>query len=101
LYACDTLLERLAQHLEDVTAELRQLIQKEHAIMRQRYLPWHRHLAAADQPHIGDGVMGGPKGPDRDQRRARAGEAGDAMHAGGLEGFGQAHRRQDGGEPAR
>jgi hypothetical protein len=35
LYVDDTLLERLAQHLQDVAAELRQFIQKENTIMCQ------------------------------------------------------------------
>jgi hypothetical protein len=35
----------------------------------------------------------------RHQRRAVAGEAGDAVDARGLDGFSQDHRRQDGGEP--
>ena len=36
----------------------------------------------------------------RHQRRAVAGEAGDAVDAQGPNGFGQGHRRQDGGESA-
>jgi hypothetical protein len=35
LYRCDALLKRLAQDLQHVAAELRQLIQKENAMMRQ------------------------------------------------------------------
>ena len=45
--------------------------------------------------------MGGAQRPDRDPRRAVTGEAGDTVDADGLDGFGQAHRRQDGGEPPR
>jgi hypothetical protein len=33
LYACDTLLERLAQDLEDMTAKLGPFIQEEHAMV--------------------------------------------------------------------
>jgi hypothetical protein len=44
--------------------------------------------------------MGGATRPCRDERRAVTGEAGDAMDARGFEGFGEGHRRQDGGEPA-
>jgi hypothetical protein len=43
--------------------------------------------------------MGGVKRPSRDQHRAIAREAGDAMDARGLNGSSQGHRRQDGGEP--
>jgi hypothetical protein len=35
-----------------------------------------------------------------DQRRAIPGEAGDAVDACRLDGLGQSHRRQDGGEPS-
>jgi hypothetical protein len=37
--------------------------------------------------------MRGTKGAGRDQRRAGAGEASDAVDARGLDGFGQAHGR--------
>jgi hypothetical protein len=33
LYLCDSLIERLAQHLHDVAAELRQLLQNEHTVV--------------------------------------------------------------------
>jgi hypothetical protein len=70
-------------------------------VVRQRHVPRRRHLAAADQAYIGDGVMRGAKRAGRDQRRAGAGAASDAVEARGLEGLGQAHRRQEGGEPPR
>jgi hypothetical protein len=45
-----------------------------------------RYVAAADQPDIRDGVVRGSERPCRDQRRAIAGEAGDAsyVHRHGL-----------------
>jgi hypothetical protein len=98
LYVYETLLERLAQDLQDVAAELRLLIQKENPVVRQRHVAWPRHLAPADQPDVRDGVMGGAKRASRHQRGAVAGEAGNTMDACGLNGFGQGHRRQDGGE---
>jgi hypothetical protein len=42
-----------------MAAELGQFIQEEHAVVGQRGLPWHRHVAPAEQPHIRDGEMGG------------------------------------------
>jgi hypothetical protein len=45
--------------------------------------------------------MGGAKWAGRDQRRAVADEAGDAVDTRGLNGLGEGHGRQDGGEPAR
>jgi hypothetical protein len=59
LYAYDALLEGLAQHLEDMAAELRQLIQKEDTVVGQQHLPRQRHLAPADQAHVGDRLAGG------------------------------------------
>ena len=61
-----------------MAAELRELIQQEHAVMRHRHFAWHRYLAPADQPDIGNRVMG-------DATRARGGACGmltsEAEHA--------------------
>jgi hypothetical protein len=62
LYVYDALLERLAEHLEDMTPELAEFVQEEHAMVYQRHLARHRDLTAADPPHIGDGVMGARNG---------------------------------------
>ena len=59
LYWCKTLLERLPQHLYDMAEELRELIQKAHAMVRQRHLARHRHMAATDQSHVREGVVRG------------------------------------------
>ena len=55
----DTLLERLAQDLQDMAVELWQFIQEEHPLMGQRHVARHRHMASADQPHFRDGMVGG------------------------------------------
>jgi hypothetical protein len=83
-----------------VAAELWQFIQKEHPVVRQRHVARPRHLAAPDQPHSGDRVRRGATRARGDQGGAGAGAAGDTMEARGLEGFGQAHRRQNGGQAA-
>jgi hypothetical protein len=98
LYSYDTLLERLPQHFEHMAAELGQFIQQEDAVVRQRHLARHRDLTTPDQPHIRDGVVRGATGARRDPRQAVTGEAGDAMDARGLEGFGQRHGWQDSGK---
>jgi hypothetical protein len=77
--------ERLAQDIEDMALELRQLIQEQDAMVRQRDLPRHGPLAATDQAHIGDGVVGSPERAHGDDGGAPPGEAGDAMDAGGLQ----------------
>src|SRR5262245_10773328 len=97
-YVCATIFERLAQDLQDVAAALRPFIQEEDAVVSQRHLARHRHVFPADQSHVRDGVMGGATRASRHQRGAVAREAGDTMDAGGLDGFGQGHCRQDGGE---
>jgi hypothetical protein len=101
LYLSDTLLERLAPHFEHMPPELRQLIQQEDAVVGQRDLSRHRHLAAADQAGIREGVVRGATRSGGHQGGALAGEAGDAREARGLEGLGEGQRRQDGGEPPR
>jgi hypothetical protein len=53
----DTLLERLAQDLEDMAAARGPFIQ--HAVVGQRHFARQRPVAPTDQPDIGDGVMGG------------------------------------------
>jgi len=59
LYVYETLLERLAQDLEDLAAALGPCIQEAHAMVGQRHVARHRHVAPADQPRIRDGVVGG------------------------------------------
>ena len=51
-------LQGLAQDLEDVLSELRQLVEKEDPVVREAHLAGPRDLAAADQPGIGDRVVG-------------------------------------------
>src|SRR5438477_12002965 len=49
--------ERLAQHLEHRAVELRQLVEEEDAMVRERDLPRPRRRAAADERHGGGRVM--------------------------------------------
>jgi hypothetical protein len=78
--------------------EFGEFIQEEHAVVRQRHLPRRRHLVAADQPDIGNGIRRCPKGPHRHQGGAAFGAAGVAVDVGGVKGFGQGDRRQEGSE---
>ena len=82
LYSCDTLLQRLAQDLEDMPPELRPFIDEENAVVRPRHLARHGEGPAADQPHIRDRLMRGATRPGGDDGGAPPGEAGDAMDAG-------------------
>ena len=60
-------LERLAQHLEHAAAELRHLVEKEHAVMRQADLAGPGVLPAADERDIRDRVMRRAERPLGDQ----------------------------------
>jgi hypothetical protein len=91
-------LRGLLQGFEGTAPELRQLIERADVEISQRHLARHRPVAPADQPRIRDRMVGGATRARRHQRGAAAGEAGDTMDACGLNGFGQGHRRQDGGQ---
>jgi hypothetical protein len=91
LYGCDTLLKGLTQNLQHVAAELRQFLQEENAMMRQRHLTGHGDVRAADQSHIRDGVVESATRASRDQRHAVAGAAGDAVDVHDVDGFRQRH----------
>jgi hypothetical protein len=69
---CEVSLDRLAQALDDVAAELWQFTQEEHAMVRQRYITQYRDTTAPYQFHIRDRVVGG-KGTGRDEDGAVAG----------------------------
>jgi hypothetical protein len=101
LYSYETLLERLPQDLEPMACERRELIEEEDAMRRQRHLPRHGDLAPTDHADVRDGVVRGATRLGGDNGGAGAGEAGDAVDAGGFEGFGQAHVRQRRRQPAR
>jgi hypothetical protein len=93
LYVSDTLLQRLAQDIEEMAAALRQFVQAGHAVVRQRPLARRGEVPAADPPHSRNRLRRVATRAGRDQRRADTGAAGDAVDAPGLDGFGQAHGR--------
>jgi hypothetical protein len=80
---------------------LRQFIQEEYAVVGQRHVARHRHVALTDQPDIRDGVMRRVKRAGCDQRRVVAGLTGDTGDTRGLHCLGAGHRRQNGGEMVR
>ena len=92
VYACDTLLERLAPDLQDMAAALGPCIQEERAMVGQRHLARPRHVAA-DQSHIGDRLVRGATRAGRHHRRAADRQAGDAVDTRGLKGLDERHRR--------
>src|SRR2546430_17737463 len=82
---------------DSMAPELRQLIQTEDSMVRQRHFARERHLPPTDQPHIGARVVGGATWAHRDEYTAVTGEIGDAMDAPGLERCRQGQRWQDAG----
>jgi hypothetical protein len=60
----EAVLQRLAERLEGVPAELGQLVEKEDAVVGEAHFPGTRDAPAADEAGVGDGVVGGPEGPD-------------------------------------
>ena len=65
--------------------------------MSQRDLARAGNGASADQASIADGVVGRTEGTSADQSRAIFKGAGDAVNAGGLDGFVEGHWREDRG----
>jgi hypothetical protein len=98
VYAYDTLLQGLAPDLQDMPRACGRLVEAQEAMVRPRSLPRHLRLAAADQPHLGNGVIGGATRPGGDEGGASVSEPGNVIDARGVDGFGQGHSGQDGRE---
>ena len=94
--------ERLAQHFEHVARKFRQLVQEQHAVVRQAdFAGPRRSGAAADQPRVRYGVMRRAKRPPRQQSDPARQQSRDAMDLRGLDRFLKRQRRQDAGESFR
>ena len=91
-------LKRLAQHLQRVAPELRQLVEKEHTVMRKADLPRARRCAAAGQPRGGHRVVRRAERPPGDDRVLAAREPGDGVYLRRLYHLLAAHVRQDAGQ---
>jgi hypothetical protein len=93
-------LQRLAQRVESLRLEFRQLVEEEHAVMRERDLAGPGAQAAADQRRHAGGMVRAAERPPVRERAAfdLARDRGDHRH---LQQFRRRQRRQDGGEPRR
>src|SRR5206468_5958515 len=60
--------ERLAHYFQRRSLKLGQLIEKEHAVVRDAYFTGIRKRAAAEQPNVADGVMRVAEWSDRNER---------------------------------
>ena len=94
------LFERLPEHLDRAARELRQLVEEEHAVVRQRDLAGPRHAAAADQRRFGAGVVRGAERSLAQQPGPGGQQTGDRMHGGDVERLLEGQRRQHPGETA-
>ena len=90
--------QRLAQHFDQPLAELRQLVEEEHAAMGQRDLARPGPLSSAHQPGVTDGVVGRAKRPGLDERCLRRQHPGHAVDLGHFQRFVDAHARQNAGQ---
>src|SRR5947207_929842 len=91
-------LERLAQRLEHVLLELRQLVQEQHPAVGERHLARPRRAAAADQAGDRDGVMRRAERARVDERAAAPQESGHRPDRRHLEDLVARERRQHRGE---
>jgi hypothetical protein len=82
-------------------AELRHLVQEEHAPVRQADLARPRPLPATDQPRVRDRVMRRAKRSVADQRHVAGEHAGHRVDARDVQRLGGGHARQDRGQRAR
>ena len=92
-------LDGLAQHLQRLPLKFRQLIKKEHAVVRQRNLPRHRAGAAAGQARRRDGVVRRAEGAGVHNRVVGRQQPRHRIDAGGLDGLLKAELGQDGRQP--
>ncbi len=91
-------LQGLAQRIQHPGIELRQFVEKQYALMRERdFTRLGAHAAAGQRRHAG-GMVGAAERPPRRQR-AVADFAGDRGDHRNFEQFGRRQRRQDRGQP--
>ena len=89
------ILQRLAQHLQRLRGELGQLVQEQHAPVRQADLPRARPGSTTHQPGMTGGVVRRPERPLAHQRRLRRQQSAHTVDAGHLQRLVDRHRRQD------
>jgi hypothetical protein len=89
-------LERLTQRFQDAAMELRQLVQEQHALVRERHLARARVRTATDHGGNRSGVVRATKRPLLGQPAIvqQPGDAGDHAH---FQDLGRIERRQQPG----
>src|SRR4051812_21733621 len=94
-----SIFEWLPHHLEGGAFELRQLIEKQNAVVGKAHLTRLGNGGAAKQADIGDGVMWRTKRPGRDESLLATQHAGNAVDLRALDRFLERHRRHDSSDP--
>ena len=97
----DAVLERLPERLEDGARELGQLVEQQHAAVRERDLAGPRRRAASDDRRRGRSVMRRAKRRDGDERPTVRKQAGDRVDPRHLERLLPRERREDPRKPPR
>ena len=97
----EAVLERLAQRLERRPLELGELVEEQHAAMREARLARPEVRPAADDRGGRGAVVGRAERRACDERLLVVHEAGDRVDPRHLERGGRVERRQDPGQPAR
>jgi hypothetical protein len=87
--------QRLTKHFQHVSAELRQLIEKQNAMMRQRHFARARNGPAPDQRLGCRRMVGRPHRPLVHQRNAIGQQSQRGVNARGFQRFASTQRRQD------
>ena len=95
-----SVLQWLAQGLQRGFIELRQLVQKQNAVVGQGDLSGTGNASAAGQRHRRGGVVGTAEGPGVHQRISGVGHARHGINFGGLQRLFTGHIRQNGGQAA-
>ena len=90
---------RLAQRLEGVLPEFRQLVEEEDPVMGEADLPRPRGMAAADQAGVGDRMVRGAKGPGPQERLLPVQQAGDGEYLRRFDGLREGKVGDDRHEP--
>ena len=93
-----SILQRLAHHIQCILAELRQLIQEQHALVGHGDLAGPGIGTAARQARIGNGMVGRTERTAGDQRLLGRQLAHDGIDPADLQGFLPGHVRQDRGQ---
>jgi hypothetical protein len=95
-----TILERLAQRLEDVAPELEELVEEQASMVSEGDLAGPHRIAAADEARGADRVMGSAEGTGADDAAGLGEEPSDGVDGGHLQRLFERERRKDGGQPA-